>query len=401
MRSKKLRFLFCALLILGFVSGICAQCLSIAVPDDISVFSNADLESEIAAPFVSLRFEGEDEPSVGAVSSGTSADADAMLLGVIPLKTVSVSVYDNISLCPGGMPFGVKLSTKGILIIGVSEVDCEGGNKNPCYDAGIRAGDVITKINGEEPCDAEELQIAASGSGGKPIELTVERGGESKKYTVSPIKSKSDGVYKLGLWVKDRAAGIGTVTFYNPENNTFAGLGHGICDAETGALLPMSEGNVFNVRIDGVIRGKAGEPGELKGYFTSGKIGALYGNTHFGVFGILAEKPTNAGDKIPIGLKNEVCEGNATIRCTLGEGGIGEYSVDISKIDTSNRSTKNFVIEVTDPELIQATGGIVQGMSGSPIIQNGKLIGAVTHVLIDDPTKGYGIFIENMLDAAG
>lgn len=350
------------LLILGFACGLAAGCLDIAVPDNISVFSDTDANSEITAPFVSLKWDNEDDTGNSAVSSGTSTDADAMLLGVIPLKTVSVSVFDNVSLCPGGMPFGIKLSTEGLLIVGVGEVDCEGGNKNPCYDAGIRQGDILTKLNGKTVSDGSTFRDTVASCGEKELTLTIERDGKSQEYKVTPALSSSDQSYKLGLWIKDRAAGIGTVTFYDPSNGTFGGLGHGICDADTGVLLPMREGNVFNVRIDGVVKGAAGEPGELKGYFASGKTGALYENTHYGVFGAMAESPEGAGDAIPIGLRNEVSEGEAVIRCTVGDGGIGEYKVNISKIDTSNRSTKNFVIEVTDPTLLEVTGGIVQGM---------------------------------------
>ncbi len=400
MKSNKLRYLFCALLILGFACGVVAQCFDIAVPDNISVFGDTDADAQITAPFVSLKWDGEDHTSDGAVSSGTTADADAMLLGIIPLKTVSVSVFDNISLCPGGMPFGVKLTTDGILIVGVGQVDCEGQNKNPCQEAGICRGDIITAVNGKGISDGAEFQKLVSSSGGKELRISIKREGKSCEFKVTPVLSSSDNCYKLGLWIKDRAAGIGTVTFYDPENKTFAGLGHGICDAETGMILPMREGGVFGVRIDGVVRGEAGQPGELKGYFASGKVGALYANTHYGVFGAVTEAPNGVGEPIPIGLKSDVTEGEAHIRCTVGDKGIAEYSVNISKIDTSNRSTKNFVIEVTDPSLLDATGGIVQGMSGSPIIQNGKLVGAVTHVLVNDPTKGYGIFIENMLSAA-
>lgn len=400
MKSSKLRYLFCALLILGFAFGIIAQCLDVAVPDNISVFSDSDANSEIAAPFVSLKWDEENDSSNGAVGSGTTSDADAVLLGMIPLKTVSVSVFDNVKLCPGGMPFGVKLSTKGALVVGVGSVESGGQHKTPCSDAGIRQGDVITALNGKELKSGEELSELVASSEGKQLTLTVERDGRKFDFTVTPVLS-SDNVYKLGLLIKDRAAGIGTVTFYDPENKTFAGLGHGICDAETGKLLPMSDGGVFAVRIDGVVRGESGNPGELKGYFASGKLGSLYSNTEYGVFGAVGEAPNGVGEALPIGLKSELKEGKATIRCTVGEKGLDEYDIKISKIDVNSNSNKNFVIEVTDPDLLDITGGIVQGMSGSPIIQDGKLVGAVTHVLINDPCRGYGIFIENMLEAAG
>ena len=248
MKSSKLRYLFCALLILGFAFGIIAQCLDVAVPDNMSVFSDSDANSEIAAPFVSLKWDKENDPSNGAIGSGTTSDADAVLLGMIPLKTISVSVFDNVKLCPGGMPFGVKLSTKGALVVGVGSVESGGQHKTPCSDAGIRQGDVITALNGKELKSGEELSELVASSEGKQLTLTVERDGRKLDFTVTPVLS-SDNVYKLGLLIKDRAAGIGTVTFFDPEFKTFAGLGHGICDAETGKLLPMRDGGVIAVRI--------------------------------------------------------------------------------------------------------------------------------------------------------
>jgi stage IV sporulation protein B len=215
-----------------------------------------------------------------------------------------------------------------------------------------------------------------------------------------PIFSTSENKYKTGVWIRDSGAGIGTLTFIIPETGEFGGLGHGICDGETGELIPMSRGTVLDVKISSVKRGVAGTPGELKGYFGTQKLGALTENTDCGVYGKLTQIPGQCSRRISIGTRDELCEGSASVVCTTDGGEPREYKIDITHIKRDAVGSKCFVIEITDPELIERTGGIVQGMSGSPIIQNGKLVGAVTHVLINDPTTGYGIFIENMLDAA-
>ncbi len=293
----------------------------------------------------------------------------------------------------GGMPFGVKLHTQGVFVAGVSEVEHQNGRENPSYQAGLRQKDIITKVNGNEVNTVAEVTRAIAESGGNPITFTVKRGEEVLDIAVTPTKDR-EGQWRCGLWIRDHTAGIGTVTFILPETNAFAGLGHGICDSDTGELMPLLRGSVCDVSITGILKGSAGHPGELKGYFSSEKTGSLLGNTPQGVFGVFAS-PKADRPLLQIGHKNEVVAGDASLFCTLQDGVLREYSIRISKL--KDGETKNFVIEVTDPALIEATGGIVQGMSGSPIVQNGKIIGAVTHVLINDAQKGYGIFIDNML----
>ncbi len=312
----------------------------------------------------------------------------------------------------GGMPFGVKFYTEGILVVGFCDVDdaTAGRSVNPARDAGLQIKDVITHINGEAPTNASSLTAAVEASAGRPVALTVKRAvaatgsrstgtvrSQELTLSVTPVYSTTEGRYKTGLWVRDSGAGIGTVTFIVPGSNAFAGLGHGICDGDTGELIPMSRGQVTNVTVSGVDRGEVGAPGAIKGYFAPGKTGTLLGNTDCGVFGLFATLPKSAARQLPVGHRREVREGDATILCTLDDGGIGSYSVRITSVDPAATGSKCFTVTVTDPKLIAKTGGIVQGMSGSPVIQNGKLIGAVTHVLINDPTTGYGIFIDNML----
>ncbi len=299
-------------------------------------------------------------------------------------------------LIAGGIPFGVKLHTDGVLVVNVCDVRCGTAGKRPAMDAGLKKGDMIISVNGEKIQSGAQVCRICGESGGEPLKITVMRAGKAKTLTVTPEKN-SEGEYKLGMWIKDSAAGIGTVTFIDPKTLIFGGLGHGICEASSGELLPISYGSVENVVLSGINIGKAGVPGELKGYFTGDKTGKLIKNTMSGVYGAFGAMPQEVKDSLyPVGSKADIHEGKAYILCTVDDGGRKSYEIEISAINQGAQS-KNFTVTVTDEALISATGGIVQGMSGSPIIQDGKLIGAVTHVLIGDPKSGYGIFIENML----
>ncbi|MBQ7379727.1 MAG: SpoIVB peptidase [Clostridia bacterium] len=318
-----------------------------------------------------------------------------------PLPAMSASAAaSDVRLIPGGMPFGVKFSTEGVLVVGFCDVDTEGGTVNPAYAAGIRTRDVITSLGGKQVVDAAQFGSMVAQAGATPLTVTYTRGGKSYQATLTPAKSVSENRYKTGLWVRDSGAGIGTVTFIDPATGAFGGLGHGICDAESGSLVSMTRGVVNDVTISGVQKGVSGKPGELKGYFGTAKTGTLLSNTDCGVFGIFAKAPATDAAAMPIAKAYDVREGEAYILCTTDAGKPCKYTIRISDIDKTAAGSKCFTVKITDPALIEKTGGIVQGMSGSPIIQNGKLVGAVTHVLIGDPTTGYGIFIENMLNAA-
>ena len=308
---------------------------------------------------------------------------------------------NDILLYPGGMPFGVKFITEGVLVVGFCDVKDQNSASNPSLDAGLKKGDIILKIDGQTVNAAAELLDIIEKSGGRALSLVCSRDGKEYTTRLTPAYSGEEGCYKSGIYVRDSGAGIGTVTFIVPESNEFAGLGHGICDSDTGELIPMQRGSVVNVTISGVVKGLPGSPGEVKGYFSSGKTGSLLGNTECGVYGVLVSLPDSIpSSPIPIGRKNELKEGKAHIFCTLDEGKPCKYEINICDIKRDSASNKCFTVKVTDEALLSKTGGIIQGMSGSPIIQNGKLVGAVTHVLINDPTTGYGIFIENMLNAA-
>ena len=310
------------------------------------------------------------------------------------------AVGTDIRLIPGGVPFGVKLYAEGVSVVGVKDVKCDGNNVSPARNAGIREKDIILALDERAVSSVAEVSELLAKSNGNAIKVTLRRGNDEFDVTLTPIISDDDGQYRAGIMIRDGAAGIGTVTYVNPKDGSFAGLGHGICESGTSELAPLKRGAVVNVAISGIIKGQVGVPGELQGYFSSGKIGTLFGNTECGVYGIFAEYPKGiSGETVPVGNMKEIKEGAAELWCTTDNNGICKYAVKISDIDHSGRSVKNFVVTVTDPILLEKTGGIVQGMSGSPILQNGKLVGAVTHVLVNDPSRGYGIFIENMLAA--
>ena len=320
----------------------------------------------------------------------------------VDADVASVSVFSpeelrELTLSPGGMPFGVKFYTDGVTVVGTSDVEGASGKINPAAQAGLHVKDVILKIDGTPLCGAADLTERIENSNGKALSLSCRRGSKEFETILQPVYCPAEARYKTGIWVRDSGAGIGTVTFIIPDTGAFAGLGHGICDADTGALIPMKRGSVSDVTISSVVKGAAGAPGELKGYFNVGKVGALLGNSSCGVWGMFSEAPECTQDPMPVGLRDDIEEGDAYILCTLNSNKMEKYDVRISNINRDAKGSKCYTVTVTDPDLLAVTGGIVQGMSGSPIIQNGKLVGAVTHVLINDPTTGYGIFLENML----
>ncbi len=332
-----------------------------------------------------------------SVSAGTQATYKAKLFGFIPLKTVRANIVAPTDLIAGGYPFGVKLLTDGVIVTGFENANAA---SSP-YNSGVRSGDIITEANGQKVSSNEEFSRIVASSSGKPIVLSIVRGTTPLNLEVTPILTSS-GTYRLGLWVRDSTAGIGTVTFADPQSGVIAGLGHGICDVDTGVLLPLYSGSLVGATIKGVVKGQKGNPGELLGSFDENiQIASLYKNTNAGIFGEVLDTSSLSGQgTYPVGKQTEVKAEKAHILCDVGDG-TKEYEIEILKImGTGQANNKNMLISVTDKTLLDKTGGIVQGMSGSPIIQNGKLIGAVTHVLISDPTRGYGIFIENMLNAA-
>ena len=299
------------------------------------------------------------------------------------------------------MPFGIRFYMQGILVAGVTEVISGGGRVSPAGDAGLREKDFILEADGEKLLSVGQLSDILANSGGKAISLRISREGKEKLLSLTPVASDPDGIYRAGMWIRDSAAGIGTVSFIDPESGAFAGLGHGVCDGDTGLLLPLREGSVTEVVVRGIKKGAPGKPGELQGFFAGKDKGVLSANAGTGVYGYFDEKalePASFGEPLPVAKPGELRPGKACIYCTLGEDGVQSYEVEIEHVGSADAACKNFSLHVTDPALLAAAGGIVQGMSGSPVIQDGKLVGAVTHVRISDPTRGYGIFIGNMLE---
>lgn len=289
-------------------------------------------------------------------------------------------------LCPGGDVFGVKIKSDGVTVAESHGVPA------------LKSGDKIISINGKKVTTARDVTRELSNCGGESVTIRALHGKSEIGIEVRP--TLVDGEYKLGITLREGAAGIGTVTFVDPQTGLFGGLGHGICDADSGEVVSMSTGEICEVVLGGIHRGESGKPGELCGILTDNTLGQLKCNCECGVFGTVNPEKVNTGAAIPVGSRSDVRNGEATIISTLKNGKTAEYKIEIFDIDRSSDGSKSFKIKVTDPTLTALTGGIIRGMSGSPIIQNGKLIGAVTHVLVADPTEGYGIFIENMLNAA-
>ncbi|MBR2894382.1 MAG: SpoIVB peptidase [Oscillospiraceae bacterium] len=300
-------------------------------------------------------------------------------------------------LVPVGHTIGIKLFSDGVVVIGLAEVETPQGVRAPGVACGLQIGDVIEEANGTEVESTE--QFSALLQCGGMVDLSVSRGGEELTLTALPVKGE-DGQYRLGAWIRDSMAGIGTVTFYDPETGRFGALGHGVTDGDTGQLMPLGDGAVMRSTVKAVKKGSSGAPGQLRGEFDLKRdMGVLYANTEQGVFGALEACEMTQGEALPVAAPSEVHEGKAMIYCNVSGDSVEAYEIEILRV-LGAEGSQNMLLHVTDKELIAKTGGIVQGMSGSPIIQDGKLVGAVTHVLVNDPTRGYGIFIENMLEAA-
>lgn len=365
------------------------------IPDEIFVYADEETEWEtfFQEPLISYDETVE-------VSQNGSYQIRCKWLGVLPLKTIKVHTVEKQEVLVSGSPVGIYMETKGVLVIDSGEItDREGIRRTPAEHI-IQSGDYICEIDGKVLTGKRQLMQLVRENQGEPMELQVIRHQETIKLEMTPVETE-DGSYKLGIWVRDNIQGIGTLTYVEP-NGTFGALGHGISDADTGERLEISDGDLYRADILSIRKGTAGTPGELRGvinYREENRIGTICGNSQYGIRGQMEPgKYTESMKKIPTGLKQEIQTGKAEIRCDIGDG-IREYQCEILEIDSNARDTnKCFVLRITDDDLLSRTGGIVQGMSGSPVLQNGKLIGAITHVFVNDPTKGYGIFIENMME---
>ena len=332
-----------------------------------------------------------------------AAEYQLKLLGLIPVKKLDINVVNRKYLVPGGNAIGVRLNTKGVLVVAVTDViGADGKRYNPARDAGIKNGDCILEIDNTRVKDASHVVKLLNQIQDREVKIVIERNKIRYETEIKSVKSIQDNCYRMGIWVRDKTAGIGTLTFYDEKSKTFGALGHGITDMDTGNLLNVEYGKIMNARISNIQQGKRGSPGEIKGIFyeTENVLGEIIKNSPYGIYGIIEEEFFNNKAKaIPIGFKEEVKEGKAYILSTIDGNKIEKFEIEILKAQSQQYpSQKSMTVRITDKKLLQKTGGIVQGMSGSPIIQDGKLIGAITHVFVNDPTKGYGIYIEWMLD---
>jgi len=328
-------------------------------------------------------------------------EMDLKLFGIIPFKQVDIEVIQDMVLTPVGEPVGIYVKTKGVLVVGIGDFEDANGKKCSPAKYLLQAGDYIKEVNGIEVNEKEAFTREVENCKGEKLVLTVEREEETFTVSVEPQQNRT-GDYKLGIWVRDNAQGVGTLTFVDDLGN-FGALGHGISDVDTGKLLDLESGSLYETEIISIQKGKSGEPGEMTGMIDYSSIyilGKITANSSQGIYGkgnnrLMGEIENEA---IPIGLKQEVKEAPAQIICNV-DGEAKYYDILVEKVYLEHSNVnRGMSIKVTDPKLLAITGGIIQGMSGAPIIQNGKLIGAVTHVLVQDSTRGYGIFIENMLE---
>ena len=314
--------------------------------------------------------------------------------GWLPVKTVRTIVTDRAEVIVCGMPFGVKMFSEGALVVGFSSMEQNGTMVSPAKAAGLRLGDRVICI-GETTTENNDAVKDALEAAAGPVEVVYIRDGEQRQTTLTPLWDAASGQWRAGMWVRDSSAGVGTLTFADPERGVFAGLGHPISDSDTGASIALRSGEIVPCEITGCSKGTAGSPGELKGRFLSAHaIGSIRINGENGVYG--TTRTRFSGRPMPVAFAQEVMTGEAEIWTTVEGETPRSYRVTIEKINDADLR-RNMVIRVTDKELLAATGGIVQGMSGSPVVQNGRLVGAVTHVLVNDPTRGYGIFAQTML----
>lgn len=343
------------------------------------------------------------ETAITSNSNYNISNVEVSLFGKLPVKNVAVTTIENAKVVPIGKIIGLKLYTNGVLIVGMSEIEDENSILSKPYEnSDIKEGDTILKINEKEIEDIENLKDAVNSSNGKKLELTLLRDGSIVTSNITPIQTKNKE-YKLGLWVKDAATGVGTMTFYEPESKVYAVLGHGITDADTDSLINIDSGELVTSRIISIKKGEVENPGEIKGTILNQQtIGEVIKNTQFGIYGKLNNLTSlniDTSKVLDVALREEIEIGEAKVLCAIDNSNVAkEYSIEIEKIYTDNEfNNKSMLIKVTDEELLEKTGGIIRGLSGAPIIQNGKFIGAITNVLVSNPEIGYAIFGDLMI----
>jgi stage IV sporulation protein B len=410
-------FIIIALLFVGsriFINNSIPNKLKMIVNEETDYRYNIPLEARLTGdvkgvleinnepvPSDSIVIDLNEPFSITANQTG-KIDVDLVFLGIFNIENVELDIIETSQYIPLGNTMGVTVNTDGILVLGIGTLIGEDGKKSMPSSGRLYSGDYIKKINGKEVSKKEDLIEVINASNGEPVICEVDRNNQIVLVEILPVKTSDENEYKIGIWVRDDTQGIGTITYINLNDGTFAALGHGITDIDTKTLIKISKGTLSDVIITGVSKGDNGIPGEISGLIVNNDdeiIGNIEDNTCNGIYGTLTDFGISrycSQDALPIGLKNEVELGEATIKSDVS-GTMEEYDIEIEKIFLNDESNKGMIIKVVDEDLINETNGIVQGMSGSPIIQNGKLIGAVTHVFVQDSTKGYGVFIENML----
>jgi len=332
-------------------------------------------------------------------SGGENLRYTAKLFGAIPLKNVNVSLSSARKVAVAGTPFGIKMFSDGVMVVGFSDIETPFGYKSPAKAADIRTGDIIIKFNNTKIENINDVESYIEASKDRQLQVVFLRDNVEMTASFCPVLDITTGSYRTGMWVRDSSAGVGTMTFYDVQKGMFAGLGHGIKDADTQKDIRLLSGEIVPVKIMGVTKSRNGQAGELKGTFLSSfATGQILANSTNGVYGNVFSPPD--GNMMEVASPQEIQTGGAYIMTTINGDKAKKYDVVIEKIalNGSNHS-KNMVIRITDPELLAVTGGIVQGMSGSPVIQNGKLVGAITHVFVNQVERGYGVFAQNMLDS--
>ncbi len=397
---KKLLLVFFLLIIYSYTLVITN------LPDELVVFEG---ETIFMKTLLGLNIKLNDETIETSSNSSQSLTKQAgkstlevSLFDSINIKNVNVDVLPKTTVIPVGNIAGVKLYTNGVLVVGMSEIEGYDNKKyKPYENKGIKEGDTIVKIDEKLINSTEDLIETVNNSQGRDIKVQYIHQEETKECSISPVKT-SNSQYKLGLWVRDSAAGVGTVSFYEPTSKTFGALGHGITDIDTNELINIASGEFVTTRILNITKGESGNPGKIQGTVENQtNIGKIYKNSKFGIYGKvdnISSLNIDTSKEMEVALREEIKTGKATILCSLDNQQPQEYEIEIEKINKENNyDNKSMQIKITDQKLLEKTGGIIQGMSGSPVIQNGKFVGAVTHVLVNDPTKGYAVFGDIML----
>ena len=384
----------------AFLAAVCAVIFvfvaagNIALPDELTSYGN---ESGFNSLYT---YDSGGKARSVDYQNASSVNREVKLLGVVPVKTISVTKSNPKKVFVSGEIFGIKLYTDGVIVVGTQSVSSGGKKVNPAKDAGIQVGDIIVSVNDNEVFSSNEVTAILNENNGDDFKIRLKRDGRYRTFMLTPAYSEREGCYKAGMWVRDSTAGIGTITFYNKEQGTFASLGHQINDVDTNEIMPLLEGEAVGAEVTRVQRAQSGTTGSLACDFKDEIIGQLIDNRECGLYGAYA-CVSDVAKEYEVASRSEAHKGAAQILSTVKAGKPELYNVEITHIKYRGGSEqKDIVLKVTDKELLSLTGGIVQGMSGSPVIQDGKLIGALTHVIINNPEKGYAVFADTMLKAS-